>query len=259
MERAFADVITALPPTPLPPTSLPPTPLPNPPAALIAPAPFGADRPDPHLPASRQLSALRRQVEEALPEPRPIDLDALEPRRGSVWPDGSFLREGPASVDDWAGHVERLRRRPADETLPERMERLSHLGDLLRLHPEHVDEAIDCQEQALDLARKLGDQQARASVELRLAIALQYAGRHPAALRHYARADTIIRVTRLRMMRDRVEYHRGTCLAELGNRAGARAAFEEALKMRTRRKWPDALQVARTRAALEALDEWAGE
>lgn len=202
-----------------------------------------------------QIHGLRAQVEEILPEPTVIDPDAVP--RSDVWPtETTFMREGPDTVRDWDALVALKRRRPEDETLPERMERISHLGDLLRLHPEHLREAIELQEEALELARSLGDQQARGSIELRLAVALQYNGQHPAALRHYARADTIIRITRMRMVRDRVEFQRGTCLAELGNIDGARAAFEEALNLLTRRKTPGPMKVARAQAALDALETW---
>lgn len=201
-----------------------------------------------------QIRGLKAQVNAMLPDPLVID-PATVPR-STVWPqDTTYMREGHDTVPDWHARVERLRARPADETLPERMERLSHLGDLLRLDPEHGREAIALQEEALDLARTLGDHKARGSIELRLAVALQYAGQHPAALRHYARADTIIRITRLRMVRDRVEFQRGTCLAELGNVSGARAAFRESLSLLEKRKRPDPMQVARVEAALDALDD----
>lgn len=223
------------------------------PALLLAEA--HDDRPRARLRPRAQIRGLRAQVDALLPDPTTIDPDDVP--RSSLWSDEkTFMREGPETVPDWQAAVDRLRVRPDDETFHQRMERLSHLGDLLRMHPEHVREAIALQEEALELARKLGDEGARGSIELRLAVALQYDGRHPAALRHYARADTIIRIARLRMVRDRVEFQRGTCLAELGNRDGARAAFEEALSLLTRRKTPQPMKVARAEAALEAIEIW---
>lgn len=206
-----------------------------------------------HLWRPRRGSVLRAEVEDMLPE----RVESLPVKRSDVWPRATtYFREGHDRLDDYAEHVERLRARPEDETPHERMERYSHLGDLLRLHPEHCDEGVDLQRTALDMAQSLGDQKARASIELRLAVALQYAGRHAAALRHYSRADTIIRVKRVRMMRDRVELHRGTCLAEMGNIDGARAAFEEALGLLGKRKSPDPALVGRAEAALAGLDTW---
>lgn len=206
-----------------------------------------------HIWRPRRGAQLRAAVEDLLPE----RVESLPVKRSHVWPHATtYFREGPEHHDDYAAHVERLRARPEDETPHERMERYSHLGDLLRLHPDHCHEGVDLQRSALDLARSLGDQKARASIELRLAVALQYAGRHAAALRHYARADTIIRVKRVRMMRDRVELHRGTCLAEMGNIEGARAAFEEALGLLGKRKAPDPMLVGRAEAALAGLETW---
>lgn len=225
---------------------------------LNAEPPTLSDPPVTHLPLRKtltQIHGLRAQVEEMLPDPTVIDPEEVP--MSSAWPtDTTFMREGRDTVKGWEDLVAQRRKRPEGETLPERMERISHLGDLLRLDPQHVREAVDLQEEALDLAKKLGDQQARGSIELRLAVALQYNGQHPAALRHYARADTIIRLTRLRMVRDRVEFQRGTCLAELGNKKGALAAFEESLNLRSRRKRPDPMKVARAQAAIDALEGW---
>jgi len=57
-----------------------------------------------------------------------------------------------------------------------------------------------------------------ALARIRLATALQYAGRHDEALREFDRAERVVRGSRLRGLGDLVEQHRGKRLAELERR-----------------------------------------
>jgi tetratricopeptide (TPR) repeat protein len=154
----------------------------------------------------------------------------------------------------WGENVNSLRSE-RDPNPHSRMRRLSRLGELLRMHPDHVEEGVVVLEEALRLAKELGTRRELAVVRLRPAIPLQYAERHKVALEQFERANHTIREARLRGLRDFIEQHRGNCLVELGRFEDARRAFEAALRLRTRRRSPDPRLVTPTKRALAALAE----
>jgi len=126
------------------------------------------------------------------------------------------------------------------------------VGELLRTHPHHFEEGVVIVEEALRLAEEHGAPRKLAVVQLRLAIALQYAGHQNAALGHFESANDTIREARLPGLPDFVEQHRGKCLVELGRFEDVRRALKAALRLRTRRRSPDPGLVASTRKALHA-------
>jgi hypothetical protein len=166
----------------------------------------------------------------------------------------AFLRDHADHVEGWAEQVARLR---AQEEPSERgrLRQLSRLGDLLRMHPSHSEESIVIQRQALDIARRWQQPRPLAIVQLRLAIALQYAGRHQEALTWFDHAEQTIRENRLLRLRDFVEQHRGKCLAELGRTREARVAFCNALRLRRGRRKRDQGLIASTEKALAMLPD----
>lgn len=166
---------------------------------------------------------------------------------------GGFLRDEVVDVDAWAAYVESLRQtEPATDR--ERVIQLSQLGEALRCHPDHVEESVDLQREALPLAESLDHPRRVSIVQLRLAISLQYADRHDEALPWFDAAAETIRTHRLKRLRDFVEQHRGKCLAEMGRTEEAAASIRAALRLRTSRRDPAPDLVASSERALRALD-----
>jgi tetratricopeptide (TPR) repeat protein len=139
------------------------------------------------------------------------------------------------------------RRIPDWRRLVQEAEDPGRRGDLLRAHPRHVESAV----RLLRLShRRARTPRERAVAQIRLATALQYAGRHDLALRWFGRADRTIAEARLRNLRHYLEQHRGKCLVEMGRLEEARAAFRVALRLRRNR--PELL--VSTRRALAAIE-----
>lgn len=94
-----------------------------------------------------------------------------------------------------------------------------------------VEEASIAAAIAIDRARSLGDDRREAANTVRLATALQYAGRHDEALELFnagiARTEPGFREYRHFLLQ-----HMGKCLVEMGSQDDARRAFEAALTLR---------------------------
>jgi HTH-type transcriptional regulator, pleiotropic regulator of extracellular virulence genes len=144
-----------------------------------------------------------------------------------------FLRDIVADLDQWEQEVDQLRSelnqvsRPQDE-----LSILGRLGDRLRLSADTRAESLSMLYRAVQLATELDADTSRIANQIRLATALQYAGRHLEAIRLFEETLSLIRQTDQTPLLDYALQHFGKCLAEVNEVERAAGCFRQALKIR---------------------------
>jgi tetratricopeptide (TPR) repeat protein len=123
---------------------------------------------------------------------------------------------------------------------------LGPLGEAYRQLAQ-LDPAVECGEEALALALKLGNETALITNGIRLATAYQYRNEQARALPLFQQA--LERARARGFMVDFALQHLGKCLVELGQKDEALACFHEALALR--RAKGDAGLIASTEEAIE--------
>lgn len=162
-----------------------------------------------------------------------------------------FQRDESNDLAGDLGRVPSLARQLDDAR--DQLARLTVLGvlaDLLRSVGE-MDGAIEAAHAAVALARDLDDDRREAANTVRLATALQYAGRHREALVEFDAASERTS-DGFAQYRHFLLQHRGKCLVEMGRLDEARASFESALELR--RELADPTLVDSTQQALVGLE-----
>jgi tetratricopeptide (TPR) repeat protein len=130
------------------------------------------------------------------------------------------------------------------------LELLSQLGSRLTiLRKENV--AAPLLEQAVALAKRLGEKGIEITTLLNLATAQQYLGQRDLAQHLFQEALDQARASEQRQEEDFILHHRGRCFVEQGKLEEAQACFEQALILRKRKG--DQRGIASTQRALDAL------
>jgi tetratricopeptide (TPR) repeat protein len=164
------------------------------------------------------------------------------------------LRDCVTDRNAWQSQVEMWRRQLEGVTDDrERLLLLGRLGEWLRQDRGTVEEAVRLLTEASALAERLDHQQAICISLLRLATALQYANRHEEALAHFHMALAVAHRYRLLRVKDFVLQHMGKCCIEMGRFAEAHRLLRHALRLRQRRRNPNAGHIESTQRALEIL------
>jgi len=130
------------------------------------------------------------------------------------------------------------------------LELLSRLGSRLTILGKE-NAAAPLLEQALVLARRLGEKRLAITTLLNLATAQQYLGQRDLAQRLFQEALDQARASKHRQEEDFILHHRGRCFVEQGKLEEARACFEQALLLRKSKG--DQRGIASTQRALEEL------
>jgi tetratricopeptide (TPR) repeat protein len=133
---------------------------------------------------------------------------------------------------------------------PGQLRLLSQLGSRLTILGKES-EAAPLLEQALTLARQLGDTRFEVANLLSLATAQQYLGKRDLAQVLFQEALEKARTYKQFQYEDFILHHRGRCFVEQGKREEARTCFEQALVLRKRKG--EQRGIDSTQRALDAL------
>lgn len=133
---------------------------------------------------------------------------------------------------------------------PMQLELLSRLGSRLTILGKES-AAAPLLEQALVLARQLGEKRVEITTLLNLATAQQYLGQRDLAQNLFQEALDQVRASEQRQEEDFILQHRGRCFVEQGKLEEARACFEQALILRKRKG--DQRGIDSTQRALDAI------
>ncbi len=128
---------------------------------------------------------------------------------------------------------------------------LGRLGMLLLAHEKTAQEGLQLLNQACEIAAQNNHQRLAAANGIRRATAFQYCGDHAQAVAVFNDVLELITRMRLRKLRDFALQHKGKCLAEMGDDAGAHECFIEALRIRKQRKATDL--ISSTTRAISAI------
>ena len=148
-------------------------------------------------------------------------------------PHGPFFRRHvPPDPDGLRAEIGRQRvALAAAEGDTARLEALGRLGFALFMIGEEA-EAAPLLDEALLLARRLGDRKTEIEVLLGLATARQYVGERARAERLFREALALCGETGIREQEHFLLHHLGRCYVEMGRIDDAKAAFGQALAIR---------------------------
>lgn len=124
----------------------------------------------------------------------------------------------------------------------QRAKSLSRAAFLLSLDPVRRPTSFALFEEAEHLAKYYAYERIIVTNQIRYGIALQFSGRHSDAIRMFDSALNLIRLRRMRKIRDYALQHKGKCLAEMEAYDQAVVCFLEALRLRRRRGEADLIR-----------------